>query len=147
MLRTIFLSFLIAAQVFFAESKEEYVKVIGAEDLTVYIDKASIETKDDDIFVWIMQTHIPPLNIESVEKKIFKSKTYYVFNRKLNRYGILKIVYYDAKGEKITEYDYSVNTDIASYKYGYPIFKNSLERKILDTIFYYRPDLKPRINK
>jgi hypothetical protein len=124
--------------------KSEYVKILGAEDLTVYLDKSSIESKDDDIFVWVMQTHIPPLNIESVKEKIFKSRTLYVFNKKLKRYGILKIVYYNAKGDIIKEFDYSVNTDIETYKYSYPIFKNGLERKILDTIYYYRPELKPK---
>ncbi len=143
MTKKIFVFTLFVIQLMFAYSKEEYVKILGAEDFTVYIDKASIAGKGEDIFVWVMQTHIPPLNIESVDKKIFKSKTKYVFNRELNRYGILKIIYYDAKGKKITEFDYSVNTDIETYKYGYPLFENSLERKILNTIYYYRPDLKP----
>ena len=140
----ILLLFLILTFTFAANPKEEYVKILGAEDLTVYIDKSSITAKGDDIFVWIMQTHIPPLNIESVNKKIFKSKTKYVFNKDINRYGILEIVYFDARGNVIRKFDYSVKTDIETYKYSYPIIENSLEMKILNTIYYYRPDLKPK---
>ena len=135
-------------QAFFSQTQnEEYVKILGAENLTAYLDKASVKAKGDDIWVWVMQTHIPPLNIESIDKKIFKSKTYYNFNRKLNRYGILKIVYYDAKGNLIKEFDYEKKTDIPDYKYSYPVFENSLEEKILQTIYHHFPKLKPEEKK
>ncbi len=143
----IMLAVLVLARVVSAQHSEEFVKILGAEDKTVYLDKASVKENGDEIYVWIMQTHIPPLNIESVNEKIFKSKTYYVFNKQLLRYGLLKIVYFNAKGEKIREFDYGTNTDIADYKYSYPIFENSLEKKILDTIYYYYPEMKPKVKK
>ncbi len=142
MKRYFILSILLIAIVTFGKKKEQYVKILGAEDLTVYLDKASIEQKGDDIYVWIMQTHIPPLNIESIKEKIYKSKTKYIFNPKINRYGILLIEYYNVKGDLIKKFDYSVKTNIPEYKYSYPIFEKSLEKKILNTIFYYKPELK-----
>ncbi len=126
------------------EKKEVWIKISDDENQQVYLDKNSIEHGDsNDVTVWIMQMHIPPLHIESVNRKIYKSKTEYLFNTKLERYGIQKIQYFDAKGRKIKSFDYRLKTKIPDYRYSYPIFKKSIEKDILKTIYKYHPDLNP----
>ncbi len=124
--------------------KEIWIKIEGEQTRQIYLDKNSIEPGDsNDVTVWVMQMHIPPLHIESVNRKIYKSKTEYLFNTKLNRYGILKIIYFDAKGRKLKSFNYRVKTKIPDYRYSYPIFNNSIEENILKTIYRYHPNLNP----
>jgi hypothetical protein len=143
--KLLFALLLFFVSVSFAQGyKEVWIKISGDETRQIYIDKNSIEPGDsNDVKVWVMQMHIPPLNIESVNHKIYKSKTEYLFNTKLYRYAILKIIYFDAKGRKIKSFDYSVKTRIPDYRYNYPIFDKSIEQDILKTIYGYYPDLDP----
>ncbi len=141
---TTILLLVLVAFVYAQDKKEVWIKISDNPNQQVYLDKNSIEPGDSsDVKVWIMQMHIPPLNIESVNRKIYKSKTEYLFNTRLERFGIIKIQYFDAKGRKIKSFDYELKTHIPDYRYSYPIFKNSIEKDILKTIYKYHPELNP----
>ncbi len=87
---------------------------------------------EDDIYVWALEEHASPVVIESVPKKIYKTKTYYLLNKKLKRYGIIQLLYYDEKGNILKHFTYSSGVQDKSYKYSYPILHGSNVELILD---------------
>lgn len=133
-MKKLFLIILILSNVTFTQSKnEELIPILYKGNDNIYINSSGIENfKGDDIFVWVIREHSNPITVESVEDKIFKTKSYYLFNKKLNKYSILNILYYDDSGNVLASYDYNRKTDIEAYQYNYPIWKNSVELAILN---------------
>jgi surface-adhesin protein E len=124
---------------FFAQNKNDLWKPINFDpDRKIYIDLVGLENYIyDDIYVWVLEEFDKPFELESRNEKIFTSKTYYLFNKKLNMYSILEIIYYDEK-DAITEYfNYWRDTNIESYNYNYPIMPNSIEESILNNCTEY----------
>jgi hypothetical protein len=114
------------------DSKAQWELVVKDGQDKVYLDTKGISSfASEDIYVWTMTEHATPIVIESIEHKIYKTNTYYLFNTRLNKYSILYIIYYDFSGNVLASYDYGRNTKVESYQYNYPVFKNSTEEKIL----------------
>ena len=119
--------------IFSQKITENLVHVITKGEDKVYIDAKGIEKfSGDDIFVWSISEHSTPITIESIENKISKTKTYYLLNKRLNKYSILFIIYYDEVNNVLASYDYNRNSDVEEYRYNYPIWKNSVESSILE---------------
>lgn len=127
-----------------AQSTENWVKLIGGEEKQIYFDKNSVLADSIEIKISVSQSHIPGLKIETIEKPIYRSVTEYIFNPKIMRYSIATITYFDSKGNFLNKFTYTNNSEIETYKYSYPIFENSLESQILNTIYYYYPELKKK---
>lgn len=70
-----------------AQSKHEnWVKVDSLESESIYVNIQGLDQfKDDDIYFWTLEDNDPPLVIESVDSKIYKTKTYYLVNKKLKK--------------------------------------------------------------
>lgn len=81
--------------------------------------------KGDDFYVWAIQDAVPPLEMEGIDKEVYKIKTYYLINRELKKYSILEMVFYDEKDNVVKSFNYKVDTQILAYKYSYPIYPNS----------------------
>lgn len=81
--------------------------------------------KDDDIFVWVLEELDNPIVIESVPKKIYKTKTYYLLNKSLKRYSIIQLLYYNEKGDVLKHFTYQSEAQDKIYKYSYPILPES----------------------
>ncbi len=112
---------------------EDLVPVITEGSNKVYIDAVGVENfTGDDIFVWAVTEHSTPITIESIERKISKTKTYYLLNQKLVKYSILFIIYYDDVNNVLASYDYNRNTNVEAYQYNYPIWDNSVEHARLN---------------
>lgn len=64
----------------------------------MYVDVNSLQNVNDTLIsVWTMEENFPPHSVESVNGKIYKTKTFYIFNKSLMRYGLLEIIYLDEK--------------------------------------------------
>ncbi|MBA4319259.1 MAG: hypothetical protein C0412_12730 [Flavobacterium sp.] len=87
--------------------------------------------KEDEIYVWVIEEHASPIIIESVPKKIYKTKTYYLLNKNLKRYGIIQLLYYDEKGNVLKHFSYFTGAKDNTYKYSYPILPDSNVELIL----------------
>jgi hypothetical protein len=97
------------------------------------VDLSGIENfKGDDIYVWTLTKQSIQVVIESIKDKIYKTNTYYLFNKRLKKYSILYIIYYDEDGNVLGSFDYGRNSKVEIYQYNYPIFENSIEKKILE---------------
>lgn len=98
----------------------------------IYLNSAGVDVfKGDDIFVWVMEENIPPLMVEGISTKIYKTKTYYLLNKEFKRYSILQVIYYDSKNNVIKSYSYERKTDNPDFKYSSPILIDSVVEKIL----------------
>ncbi len=123
---------LIAITCLQAQDKRWLLIYEGAVD-KLYIDTTNLDSyKGDELYVWAMVENDPPFIIESVPGKIYKSKTYYLFNKKLAKYAMLSIIYYDKNGNVLKSFNYNNKSNIDDYKYNFPILPGSDEEKILN---------------
>ena len=98
----------------------------------MYIDVNSIQNVNDTLIsVWTMEENFPPLSIESVKGKIYKTKTFYSFNKALMKYSFFEIIYYDEKDNVLDSFSYRRNAENQDYQYNYPIIEGSIEEAIL----------------
>ena len=112
--------------------KDSWVPVTFEQKL-IYIDLSEIKSfKGDDIYVWAIEFHNPPIEIEAIDKDIYQTRTYYLINKKLLKYSIRDIIYYDKKINVLKNYSYEYFSDDADYKFSSPIFKGSLVELILN---------------
>jgi hypothetical protein len=103
--------------------------------------------KGNDVYVWVMEKHNPPIIIESVDGRIYKTKTYYLFSKEYQRYSMMQIIYYDEKDNVLKSFDYSRKTDIPTYKYNFPIMRGSTEEVIFQKIVKLTGDVKKETNE
>ncbi|VAX27139.1 hypothetical protein MNBD_IGNAVI01-2300 [hydrothermal vent metagenome] len=124
--------FLFTSVIFSQKMKENWIPIDTKGSDKVYIDIAGIENfTGDDIFVWVLTEHATPITIESIDSKISKTKSYYLMNKRLMKYSILYIIYYDNANNVLASYDYNRNTNVEVYQYNYPIWDNTVEYSIL----------------
>ncbi|MEN8192443.1 MAG: hypothetical protein ABFS12_06470 [Bacteroidota bacterium] len=130
----VILVFLFISSIYSAQGNtENLIQVVSRGNDNIYIDTSGLDNfSGEDIFIWAVAEHSVPITIESIEKNISKTKTYYLFNKRLNKYSILFLIYYDDIGNVLASYDYNRNTNIEVYQYNYPIWENSTEYAILN---------------
>ena len=122
-----------------AQSAEEnWVPVDKIVSQTIFINTTGLKYfKEDDIYFWTLEKHNPPLIIESVDGKIAETKTYYLVNKKLKKYSIMDIIYYDQNENVLANYSYKRNMDNDKYKYNYPIMDDSQMAIIFNEVLKY----------
>ena len=121
--------------VLFAQSSNEWEMVSASGTSMTYVEKKDLNLYNGtDVYLWVMEKHNPPIIIESVDGRIYKTKTYYLFNTELKRYSMLQIIYYDADDNVLKSFDYNRNTDILEYKYNFPVLRGTTEEVILTKI-------------
>ncbi len=132
-------SILILASLLFATtllaqvSKAEWEPIYSEDSDRVFVDVSGIASfTGDDIYAWVLTEHTVPITIESINDDIYRTNTYYLFNKRLNKYSMLYIIYYDKNKNVLASYDYGTNTAVEAYRYNYPIWENSLEERILE---------------
>ena len=119
-----------------AQSEDEWVLVSSAGPSTTYMNTKNLDSfKGDDVYVWVMEKHSPAIVIESVDGRIYKTKTYYLFSKELQRYSLLQIIYYDEEDNVLKSFSYNRNTNISSYKYNFPVMRGSTEEVVLQEIY------------
>jgi len=122
--------------VLFGQSlKENWMPITESTTETTYINTEGLKKfMNGDIYVWVLQEHSPPLQMEGVDGDIYKTKTYYLFNDQMKRYGIEQIIYYDEDGDVLKSYSYSKKTNLPQFKYNFPVFKGTNEEVVLSKI-------------
>jgi hypothetical protein len=116
------------------QTADTWQRVDTENGQNLFIDLAGLEHyTDDDIYVWVLENFDEPIELESNGEEAVQSKTYYLFNKQLNMYSILEIIYFNEKGAITDYFNYWRDTSIASYKYNYPIVEGSSEETILNS--------------
>jgi hypothetical protein len=116
----------------FAQQIDSLWAPISYEGKLVYLDLSEVQSfTGNDIYVWTLEKHSEPLVIESIDKKVYSTKTYYLLNKELNKYSIKEVIYFDNRNNVLEDFSYNAVSDDPQYKYSYPIFKGSLADLIL----------------
>lgn len=111
---------------------ENWVPVKYDTNSIIYLNTVGLSNfRGNDIYVWILEHNDPPIEIEMIDKKIHKTKSYILINKDLYRYGILQMIFFDKDDDVIKSYNYERNTDIDELKYNSPILENSAIEVIL----------------
>jgi hypothetical protein len=112
---------------------DNWIRIYEGPVSKLSIDISKLNSFKGDVFyVWAEEEVDPPMLIESVPGKIYKYRTYYIFNKKLKKYGIVSIIYYDKMGNVLRSFNYNVNSNVEEYKFNFPILPDSDEEKILN---------------
>lgn len=122
----------------FAQQVEEHRwKAINLEGEEKYwFDSNGFDSVKDNILnVWVLQTHKPPLQFDSIDSDVFRSKTLYSINLVTAKYGLLKIRYYSVTNKEIYSYDYDEYSIQDDLKFAYPIMEGSINHKIVREYF------------
>ncbi|AFN76036.1 hypothetical protein MROS_2806 [Melioribacter roseus P3M-2] len=106
----------------FQSDSENWVPVENYREGKLYVDASSLKKFDDDYYVWVLEEHDPPVKIESIDKKIYKTKTYFVINKPSKRYSIIQIIFYDINNNVLKSYSYNISEQV---KYTSPILEGS----------------------
>lgn len=127
----------------FAQS-ENWVPVYSDEDKSAYINVTGLNAyQEGDIFVWIQEEYSNALQMEEIDEKIYKVKSYYMISRELKRYSLLDVIYYDEDSNVVKSYSYEHKYDKPEFKYSSPILKNTDMEKILAKCLEVIGDTKP----
>ncbi|OGU79197.1 MAG: hypothetical protein A2279_12575 [Stygiobacter sp. RIFOXYA12_FULL_38_9] len=115
----------------FAQS-ENWIPVYSDEDKSAYINVTGLNAyQEGDIFVWIQEEYSNALQMEEIDEKIYKVKSYYMISKELKRYSLLDVIYYDEDSNVVKSYSYEHKYDKPEFKYSSPILKNTDMEKIL----------------
>ena len=107
-------------------SSENWVLIKRDANSSLYLNVNGLEDlQGNDIFIWTREYYDPPKIIETINGKIYSSKTNYLINREIKKYSILQITYYDESNNIIKDFIYDRKSDIEEYKYNYPIMLDS----------------------
>ncbi|OGU64966.1 MAG: hypothetical protein A2499_15410 [Stygiobacter sp. RIFOXYC12_FULL_38_8] len=126
-----FFSLFFFATLAFAQS-ENWIPVYSDEDKSAYINVTGLNAyQEGDIFVWIQEEYSNALQMEEIDEKIYKVKSYYMISKELKRYSLLDVIYYDEDSNVVKSYSYEHKYDKPEFKYSSPILKNTDMEKIL----------------
>jgi len=106
--------------------KENWVPIKSINQERIYVNTVNLEKNTgDDIYVWVMEEYSLPETMEGIDADIYKTKTYFLLNKRIKRYSILQIIFYDTKGNVLKSYNYTRNMENQNYKYSSPILEGS----------------------
>jgi len=106
---------------------------VESKNAKTYIDANGIKSfTGDDIYVWVLEEYFKPQELEIFDEDIYKTKTYYRINRKLEKYNMLQVIYYDEDRNVIKSFSYKNDSDSELYKYPYPILENTVMKNVLN---------------
>lgn len=118
-----------------AQVGDEWELISSSRNSTTYINTKDLSSfKGDDVYIWVMEKHNPPIVIETIDSRIYKTKTYYLFSKQYQRYSMIQIIYYDVNDNVLKSFDYQRDTDIPTYKYNFPVMYGSTEEIIFGRI-------------
>ena len=138
--RILFLYFITLLSVFAQGSKENWVPVSMANTSALYINVTDLSSfTGDEIYVWTLQETKESLSMEGVDGSIYKTKTYYLISKKLKRYSIMQVMYFDENDNLLKSYSYDHNTDNTNFRYSTPIMKDSETEKIFAKCLEFIP--------
>lgn len=112
--------------------KDSWVPVNVDDENKIYLNTNGLTiSKNGDIFVWVLEENKIPVTIESINNKVYKTKTYFLLNKNIKRYSILQIILYDKNDNVIKNYTYQRNMDNKDFRYSSPIMEGSNVEAVL----------------
>ena len=138
-----FVIFLFTTLLIYAQkSNENWVGVDIENQSALYINVTGLSNfTGDDIYVWTLEETKEPMSLDGVEGDIYKTKTYYLINKKLQRYSIMQVMYFDENDNILKSYSYEHNSDNPDFKYSTPILKDSEMEKIFIKCLEFIPSV------
>jgi hypothetical protein len=111
---------------------ETWIPIDFPQFKKISIDAYGLEAyKGDEFYVWVKEEFEDPFEMEGVNDDIYLMKTYYLFSKRLKKYSILEIIFYDEESNVLTSYSYPHESADENYRYNYPIIPGS----VMDGIF------------
>ena len=128
-----------------SQATENWVPVIIDNESSLYINVTGLSSfQGDDFYVWTLEETKRPITIDEVNGDIYKTRTYYLFNKQSGRYSILQIIYYDEKENVLKSFSYNVETDNPDFRFNHPLFKNSDTEKVYQKCLEVINEGKPK---
>ena len=128
-----------------AQTTENWVPITIDNEGSLYINVTGLSSfQGDDFYVWTLEETKKPITIDEVDGDIYKTKTYYLFNKQSGRYSILQIIYYDEKDNVLKSFSYNVETDNPDFRFNHPLFKNSDTEKVYQKCLEVIKEGKPK---
>ena len=129
LLLAIFLTNSIASQT----NNENWIPVRVEDQNKIYINESNLScTQKDDIYVWVLEEFNKPIELEGIDGKVYKTKTFYLMNNGMMRYSILQIILFDEDKNVLKSYNYEHNSELTDFKYNTPILKDSNAEAVLN---------------
>jgi hypothetical protein len=108
-----------------------WVPVASEEGKITYINVTGLASfRGEDIYVWSLQEYNPPVIMDEEVGEVYKTKTYYLFNKEQKRYSIMQIILYSDNDNVLKSFNYDRNMNLPDFKYSQPIMRNSDAEKI-----------------
>ena len=113
------------------KTNENWVPVASEEGKITYINITGLSNfQGEDIYIWSLEEFNPAVIMDESVGKIYKAKTYYLFNKEQKRYSIMQVILYDKNDNVLKSFSYNRNMDLPELKYSQPIIANSDADKI-----------------
>ena len=120
----------------FSQTELHRWKKLDISGKKMWYDEANLDSAGTDhIDVWVLEQYTPPLVMEELSGKVYRSKTLYTISLKTAKYGIMRIIYLDSYNTELHNFDYEISDMQDQYKYIYPVIENSFLHKILRAYF------------
>lgn len=129
---TYIIIFILSCTVISAQNtKENWLPVASEEGKITYINVTGLASfSGEDIYVWSLQEYSPAVVMDESVGEVFKTKTYYLFNKEQKRYSIMQIILYSDNDNVLKSFNYDRNMNLPEFKYSQPIISNSDADKI-----------------
>ena len=116
----------------FAQSETHKWKTLTTLKQYLWYDSSQLDTITSNQFsIWIIELHKPQIEIDGISGKINRTKTLYVVDSVRRKYGIEQVVYYDNANRELSNIKYETAILTDTYKYCFPILKNSFMNNLL----------------
>jgi len=111
---------------------EEWVSIKYNNSDKILIDVSNLSSFKGNIFyVWSMEFHYPPIEVEAVDDDVYRTKTFYLINKEIKRYSIIEVIYYDEDDNVMKSFSYKRDSTIEKYQYNFPILPGSEMESLL----------------
>ncbi|MCL4549982.1 MAG: hypothetical protein M1495_15590 [Bacteroidetes bacterium] len=135
----------VSAGLVYSQTTENWVPVTIDSEGSLYINVTGLSSfQGNEFYVWTLEETKKPITIDEVDGDIYKTRTYYLFNKQSGRYSILQIIYYDEKDNVLKSYSYNVETDNPDFRFNHPLFKNSDIEKVYQKCIEIINEGKPK---
>jgi hypothetical protein len=119
-----------------AQADHKWKPLIVNDIKKIWYDKTNIDSiKGDRFEIWLLQMHIPPVNINGSSAKAFRTMTLYAVDLSTVKYGIEEITYLDENAKEICSYNYMIRDYEDNLKYTYPVMENSAIHLVIKELF------------
>ncbi len=82
---------------------KRWIIIEDSEDKIVYIDTTSIKLNQNLLSVWALIKYREPVLMNSIQHKVKKSKSHFLFNTSANTYNVVGVIFYDEMNKIVGE--------------------------------------------